>query len=113
MPERHDIDSAIVYTKRPNDRLFAHPRHAGESRYPRPAFVGAKKDVDTVLRRHDGGAAPMGQSLGPLVLDRWDAEGIPRYAWYEDAATSAAEWVVERAKSWCGNEVFWGDPLRR
>jgi hypothetical protein len=52
-------------TKRSNDRLFgAAPRHAGLrvkrprasfGRYPRLAFVAAKKVVDTGLRRHDGG----------------------------------------------------------
>jgi hypothetical protein len=38
-----------------------------DSRYPRAAFVGAKKDVDTGFRRHDGGAAPTGQPFWPLV----------------------------------------------
>src|SRR5580658_2547239 len=32
---------------------FCPPRHAGEGRYPRLAFVTAKKVVDTGLRRHD------------------------------------------------------------
>ena len=79
MIKRHAGADLDAYTKRPNDRLFAHPRHAGESRYPRPAFVGAKKDVDTGLRRHDGGAAPMGQSLGPLVLVQRHIRSIVRY----------------------------------
>jgi hypothetical protein len=47
------------YTRRPNDRLFgAAPSHAGAGRYPRLAFVAAKKVVDTGLRRHDGVSGP-------------------------------------------------------
>jgi hypothetical protein len=43
-------------------------RYACEGRLPRLVFAAAKKGVDTGLRRHDGGAPSVGQSLRPLVL---------------------------------------------
>ena len=54
---------------------ISYPRHAGAGRYPRLALLQRMQVVDTGLRRHDGGAPSVGQSLRPLVLG---AGHIPR-----------------------------------
>jgi hypothetical protein len=61
------VGRMVSHIRRPNDRLFAAaPRHAGAGRYPRLAFVAAKKVVDTGLHRR-GDSVPMRQCLGPSI----------------------------------------------
>ncbi len=59
------------------------PRHAGAGRYPRLAFVAAKKVVDTGLRRHDEGRAR-----------RW-VNGL--VGWYHTSGPAPAERSAIRA----------------
>jgi hypothetical protein len=55
----------LAVTQLPSANGSGHPARRGLA--PPRSLPCLAHDVDTGLRRHDGGAAPMGQSLGPSV----------------------------------------------
>src|SRR5271168_4719234 len=94
---------------------LAPPQGTGSGRYPRLAFVAAKKVVDTGRSlspaeaggRHDEvGVAPVGQSLGRLVLPRTWSIGTAAHRWWRKA------WRFRMTQSGCGCDHGTPPPTR-